>query len=77
MNLNNRATQPNPATLPADGLICAVIDEQGREVPITEAMIQQACRALDPISAEDDPARCESQISLAPSARTCAANPGA
>jgi 2-hydroxychromene-2-carboxylate isomerase len=25
----------------------AVIDELGREVPITESMIQQACRELD------------------------------
>lgn len=26
---------------------CAVIDEQGREVPITEQMIQRACRELE------------------------------
>ncbi|MNJ78397.1 hypothetical protein D3C77_761420 [compost metagenome] len=25
----------------------AIIDESGREVPITESMIQQACRELD------------------------------
>lgn len=26
---------------------CAIIDAQGREVPITEDMIQEACRELD------------------------------
>ncbi|NVZ50016.1 hypothetical protein HX792_06695 [Pseudomonas sp. B6002] len=26
---------------------CSIIDAQGREVPITEAMIQQACRELE------------------------------
>ena len=41
--------------LPADCFACAVIDEQGREVPITEAMIQQACRALDQEPDEDEP----------------------
>lgn len=25
----------------------AIIDEQGREIPITEQMVQQACSALD------------------------------
>ena len=39
---------------PADCSTYAVIDEQGREVPITEAMIQQACRALDQDVDEDD-----------------------
>ncbi|KHL68977.1 MULTISPECIES: PA1571 family protein [Pseudomonas] len=55
MNLNNNATQPVPTHLPADCFACAVIDEQGREVPITEAMIQQACRALDQEPDEDEP----------------------
>ncbi|WP_248752232.1 PA1571 family protein [Pseudomonas sp. MWU15-20650] len=26
---------------------CSIIDAQGREVPITEDMIQQACRELE------------------------------
>jgi hypothetical protein len=39
--------QQNPsqnAQLPVSGF---VIDEQGRETPITEDMIQQACNALE------------------------------
>ena len=39
---------------PADCSTYAVIDEQGREVPITEAMIKKACRALDQDVDEDD-----------------------
>lgn len=39
MNVNRQ--QPNTQFNGA-----AVIDEQGREVPITEAMIQQACETL-------------------------------
>lgn len=77
MNLNNRITQPIPPTQPVDDFICAVIDEQGREVPITEAMIQQACRVLDQNPEEHGSARREAQTSLAPSARTCAASSGA
>jgi hypothetical protein len=75
MNLNSRVNQPITVTLPADGFICAVIDEQGREIPITEAMIQQACRALDP--EEQTASRRETQTSLTPSARTSAASSGA
>lgn len=71
MNLNSRFTQPMPANLPADCFTCAVIDEQGREIPITEAMILQACRALDQAREE------EPQTSMTPSARTCAASSGA
>ena len=33
-----------PSTLPVGGF---VIDAQGREIPITEEMIQQACNALE------------------------------
>jgi len=33
-----------PAQMPVGGF---VIDAQGREIPITEAMIQQACNALE------------------------------
>ncbi|AMB85724.1 multifunctional fatty acid oxidation complex subunit alpha [Pseudomonas agarici] len=34
---------PKPETLG-----CAVIDAAGREIPITEEMIQKACRELEP-----------------------------
>ncbi|KQN54746.1 multifunctional fatty acid oxidation complex subunit alpha [Pseudomonas sp. Leaf48] len=34
-------------TQPDQSLGCSIIDEQGREVPITEAMIQCACRELE------------------------------
>ncbi|VEF12027.1 Uncharacterised protein [Pseudomonas fluorescens] len=32
---------------PGQTLGCSMIDEQGREVPITEDMIQDACRELE------------------------------
>ncbi|MBV4457545.1 MULTISPECIES: PA1571 family protein [Pseudomonas] len=34
-------------TKPGQALGCSIIDEDGREVPITEEMIQKACRELD------------------------------
>lgn len=34
-------------THPDQSLGCAIIDAQGREVPITEDMIQNACRELE------------------------------
>jgi hypothetical protein len=34
-------------TQPDQSLGCSIIDEQGREVPITEDMIQNACRELE------------------------------
>ncbi|MBC3208297.1 MULTISPECIES: PA1571 family protein [Pseudomonas] len=34
-------------TQPDQSLGCSIIDEQGREVPITENMIQDACRELE------------------------------
>ena len=34
-------------TQPDQSLGCSIIDEKGREVPITEDMIQDACRELD------------------------------
>ncbi|APC14996.1 hypothetical protein BLL42_04420 [Pseudomonas frederiksbergensis] len=34
-------------TQPHQSLGCAIIDAQGREVPITEDMIQSACRELE------------------------------
>ena len=39
----------------------AVIDEQGREVPITEAMIQQACETLAKDWSYPLPARCQAK----------------
>ncbi|MBP5943631.1 MULTISPECIES: PA1571 family protein [Pseudomonas] len=34
-------------TKPGQTLGCSIIDAQGREVPITEDMIQDACRELE------------------------------
>lgn len=34
-------------TKPSQTLGCSIIDEKGREVPITEDMIQDACRELE------------------------------
>ena len=34
-------------TQPDQSLGCSIIDEQGREVPITENMIQTACSELE------------------------------
>lgn len=34
-------------TQPDQSLGCSIIDKDGREVPITEDMIQQACSELD------------------------------
>ncbi|MFG6207326.1 PA1571 family protein [Pseudomonas retamae] len=34
-------------TKPGQALGCSIIDKDGREVPITEDMIQDACRELD------------------------------
>jgi hypothetical protein len=34
-------------TKPGQTLGCSIIDEKGREVPITEDMIQDACRELE------------------------------
>ena len=34
-------------TQPDQSLGCSIIDEQGHEVPITEGMIQDACRELE------------------------------
>lgn len=48
MSLHHRTAQPRVIPLrnqqPVGGFI---IDDQGREVPITEQMIQQACRELE------------------------------
>ncbi|MCP1444455.1 hypothetical protein J3D54_003587 [Pseudomonas sp. GGS8] len=34
-------------TQPDQSLGCSIIDKDGREVPITESMIQDACRELE------------------------------
>lgn len=34
-------------THPSQSLGCSIIDAEGREVPITEDMIQDACRELE------------------------------
>ena len=34
-------------TQPDQSLGCSIIDEKGQEVPITEGMIQDACRELE------------------------------
>lgn len=52
MNINSQ--QPK-----SDFNGAAVIDEQGREVPITEAMIQQACEKLAKSWRYPLPASCE------------------
>lgn len=48
MSSHNRTTdahsRPQPPQLP---LGCALIDSQGREIPITEGMIRLACQALE------------------------------
>lgn len=31
----------------------AIIDEEGHEIPITEEMIKEACKQLDPAAAEE------------------------
>ncbi|MET1076453.1 MAG: PA1571 family protein [Pseudomonas sp.] len=41
---------PSVVTLPAQTPVGgAVIDAQGREIPITERMIQRACRELEKV----------------------------
>ncbi len=48
MNLHKQTSEsrviPMHAQHPIGG---AIIDEQGREIPITEQMIQRACRELE------------------------------
>ncbi|NWA27899.1 hypothetical protein HX870_20420 [Pseudomonas gingeri] len=47
MDLQNSSNQI-PVIRPCpQKLGCAIIDAQGREVPITEEMIQDACRELE------------------------------
>lgn len=44
MSANNISRQTKPAP---DFHGAALIDERGREIPITEAMVQRACQQLD------------------------------
>lgn len=48
MSLHNRTTEPRVIPLHNQQRVGGfIIDAQGREVPITEQMIQQACRELE------------------------------
>lgn len=51
MNSQNRTSQitsrPRQPSLPLGG---ALIDSQGREIPITEGMIRMACQSLEKAS---------------------------
>ncbi|MBV6751803.1 MULTISPECIES: PA1571 family protein [Pseudomonas] len=48
MDLQNSSNNQIPVIRPCpQKLGCAIIDAQGREVPITEEMIQDACRELE------------------------------
>jgi hypothetical protein len=44
MNQSNPSQSEREAEAGFQG---AIIDDQGREIPITEAMIQRACRVLE------------------------------
>lgn len=49
MSLQNSGDDKIPVirTQPDQSLGCSIIDEEGHEVPITEDMIQDACRELE------------------------------
>ncbi|WP_162838888.1 PA1571 family protein [Pseudomonas sp. TTU2014-080ASC] len=47
-------SHPQKASTPAPSQVGYVIDAQGREIPITEDMIQKACRELDQQQAIDN-----------------------
>lgn len=48
MNAQQQSPQPLSAPLdPQQPVGGSVIDAEGREIPITEQMIQQACRELE------------------------------
>lgn len=44
---SNHDHHAKPGCAPQQKVAGALIDAQGREVPITEQMIQQACKALE------------------------------
>ncbi|VVP59235.1 hypothetical protein PS838_06002 [Pseudomonas fluorescens] len=49
MSLQNSSDDKIPVirTQPDQSLGCSIIDEKGQEVPITEDMVQGACRELE------------------------------
>ncbi|GLO46608.1 MULTISPECIES: PA1571 family protein [Pseudomonas] len=47
MSLQHGSDNQKPRTTPQPQVCGSIIDAQGREVPITEQMIQQACKALE------------------------------
>ena len=47
MSLQHGNDHQKPPTTPQPQVCGSLIDAQGREVPITEQMIQQACKALE------------------------------
>ncbi|MNJ80751.1 hypothetical protein D3C77_792440 [compost metagenome] len=47
MSLQHSSDNQKPRTTPQPQVCGSIIDAQGREVPITEQMIQQACKALE------------------------------
>ena len=47
MSLQHGNDNQKPQTIPQSQACGSIIDGKGREVPITEQMIQQACEALE------------------------------
>ncbi|MGS7253549.1 hypothetical protein HG549_08460 [Pseudomonas sp. SK] len=47
MSLQHGSDNQKPRPIPPTQVCGSIIDAQGREVPITEQMIQQACKALE------------------------------
>lgn len=47
MSLQDNAQHPAPPQQPQEPVVGFIIDGEGREVPITEDMIQQACTTLE------------------------------
>ncbi|HEN8801462.1 hypothetical protein HP546_11905 [Pseudomonas sp. CM25] len=47
MSLQHNSDNQKPRTTPQPQVCGSIIDGQGREVPITEQMIQQACEDLE------------------------------
>ncbi|MBA6116459.1 hypothetical protein JET76_01805 [Pseudomonas putida] len=47
MSLQHASDTPKPQHHAQPEVCGSIIDAQGREVPITEQMIQQACKALE------------------------------
>lgn len=47
MSLQHGSDNQKPRNTPQPQVCGSIIDAQGREVPITEQMIQQACKTLE------------------------------